>query len=158
MAGEFSTLAVSVLGGIGTGIVGLIGLRLQHRYAANTNQITTTLQEIESLIDLCTETATKVWQKVGDPTSEDVAETICYLHEIGSFIRFITVRVPNSKIRLDNSLVNFRVAATGDNFDVTGRAPDFYRKLEIRSAASQLKISCREVDFDRRTLHIPFLS
>jgi hypothetical protein len=158
VAETLETIFVSVLGGVGTGIVGLVGLALQQRYSENTQQINTTLSELENMTDRCVAHAGQVWNAIGDPGSADVAETICLLHDIGVFSRFVTDRVKTSALRINPALVNFRQATTADNFDVKDRPPDPARSIDIRSAAAALKIAYREVNYDRRKLHIPFLS
>lgn len=156
MALSIETIVISILGGIGTGIVGLIGITLQHRYMANTQQITDTLLDIEKLTDRCSEIASTVWNGSGNPASAETAETIGCLHEIGTYVGFVTNRVKNSGITLNSAFLNYRNATTGDDFDVKDRPPNVQRRLEIRSAAASLKIACRDVDFERRSFYLPF--
>lgn len=155
---DFGTLAISVLGGIGTGVIGLIGLHLQHRFTANTEQISSTLAEIEAMTERCADTAVQAWSEVGSPESPAGMATISQLHAIGEFIEFIAVRVPTSRMRLTSPLLNFRRAATDDDFDVRDRPPKPERSVEIHSSAASLRIALRSVDFDRRSLHLPFIS
>jgi hypothetical protein len=158
MALSFDALVISVLGGIGTGLVGIATLAIQSRYSENTKQLTSTLLELEKMTDQCSKFADAVWSVEGNPNSEEVAETICALHDIGAYVNFITSKVRNSNLRLSSALINYRSATSGDDFDVKGRPPTPERKLQIRSAAVALKIAFREVDFERKHFHLPFVS
>lgn len=158
MASGLEAVAFSIIGGIGTGALGIITIAVQQRYSENTKQISATLAELEKMTDFCSQSADKVWSVPGNPSSFDVSETVCTLHEIAAYTRFITDRVKNSGLRLNSALVNYRAATSGDDFDVKDRPPQADRKLQIRTAAVSLKIAFRAVDFERRQLSIPFFS
>ncbi|MGO8154406.1 hypothetical protein AB9F36_31745 [Rhizobium leguminosarum] len=152
------TFFVSIIGGLATGITGLVGLSFTQRYTDNRKLIDTTLAEIEVVAEKCAVSAGLAWAKIGDPTAAEVSETVCLLHEVSSFISFIKDRVPNAALRLDPAQLNFRRAATGDDFDVNGRPPDPGRVSEIRSSKAALKMACRAVIFERNRIGIPYIS
>ncbi|WP_037071641.1 hypothetical protein [Rhizobium sp. CF142] len=152
------TFFVSIMGGLATGITGLVGLSFTQRYTDNRKLIDATLNEIENVAEACAKAAGEAWSKVGDPSAPDVSETVCLLHEIASFISFIKDRVPGSALRLDAAHLNFRRAASGDDFDVKDRPADLGRVSEIRSSKASLKMACRAVIYERNRLGIPFIS
>lgn len=152
------TFFVSITGGLATGITGLVGLSFTQRYTDNRKLIDATLTEIEAAAERCATSAGSAWAKAGDVNAQEVSETVCLLHEISSFISFIKERVPNAALRLDPAHLNFRRAATGDDFDVNGRPADLGRVSEIRSSKAALKMACRAVIFERNRLGIPFIS
>ncbi|KQU90016.1 hypothetical protein ASD12_27875 [Mesorhizobium sp. Root102] len=158
MADGAETFFISVLGGIASGLVGLAGLAIQQRFTANTQMIDATLAELEQMTAECVSKASSVWMQPGDPLSPEVDSTISSLHDINVFANFVTSRVHNSKMRIDSAFLNFRQAATGDNFDVKDRAADPARVVEIKSKAASLRIAFRELNYERKAFHIPFLT
>ncbi|RWG71421.1 MAG: hypothetical protein EOQ67_07320 [Mesorhizobium sp.] len=158
MAGGAETFFISVLGGVASGLVGLAGLAIQQRFTSNTQMIDSTLMELEQMTAECAAKAASVWMLPGNPTSEDVEAAICSLHDINVFSNFVTDRVRNSRMRVNSAFLNFRQATTGGDFDVKDRPPDQARVLEIRSTAAKLKIAFREVNYERKAFHIPYLN
>ncbi|MER8884521.1 hypothetical protein NKI54_19825 [Mesorhizobium sp. M0663] len=157
MADGAETFFISVLGGVASGLVGLTGLAIQQRFTSNTQMIDATLAELEQMTAECAAKASAVWMLPGDPLSPDVENTIVSLHDINVFANFVTTRVKNSHTRVNSAFLNFRQATSGDDFDVKGRQPDPTRVLEIRSTASKLKIAFREVNYERKAFHFPYL-
>ncbi|MBZ9885119.1 hypothetical protein LB535_22510 [Mesorhizobium sp. CA10] len=158
MADGVETFVISILGGISSGLIGLAGLAIQQRFTSNTQTIDATLAELEKMTAECAEKASSVWMAPGDPVSADVGYTVCLLHDINVFANFVTERVGNSRTRVNSPFLNFRLATTGDNFDVKDRPPDPDRVMEIRSTAAKLKIAFREVNYERKAFHFPFVS
>jgi hypothetical protein len=154
--GAAETLFVSVVGGIATGLIGLVGLHFQQRLTGNAQQISATLAELENMTQSCAVRAIEAWSSPGEPTSAASIDTICQLHAIGEFVAFITARVSTSALRLNSALVNFRQATTGGDFDVRDRVPNPDQAIAILSTAASLRIALREVDYERRRVHLPF--
>lgn len=153
---DASTVIASIFGGIGTGLVGLVAVHIQQRFTANTEMLSATIGELEKMADECATAAVKAWSSPGDPLGDDTVETVCQLHAMGEFIVFIQDRVRASRLRLNSPFLNFRAATSGDNFDVKGRKPSPQRAIDIKTTAAALRISLRSVDYDRRSLHLPF--
>lgn len=152
------TFLIALTGGLASGVTGIVGLSITQRYTDNRKLIDATLSELEAVVEACSTSSSAAWRATGDPQSLAVSETICLLHEISSYISFIKVRVPGAALRLDSAHLNFRRKASGDNFDVTGRAPDAGRVGEVRSAKAALKMACRSVIFERNRFHLPFIA
>ena len=152
MPDYLNTFIISVIGGIASGITGLVGLAYSQRYTENRKLVDGTLRELELLADQCAKSAGVAWSSIGDPDAEAPIETICLLHDISSFTTFVKDRVTNAGVRIDSAHINFRRVTTGDNFDVKGRLPDPGRVSEIRSSAAALKMACRSVIYDRNKL------
>lgn len=150
------TFLVSIVGGLATGITGLFGLSFTQRYTDNRKLVDTTLTELESIADECAKQASGAWNQQGNPQAPEVAETIALLHDISNYVTFIKQRVPNAGLRLNSPHLNFRRAATGDDFDVAGRPADPGRVSDIRSKNSEFKMACRSVIFERNKIGLPF--
>ncbi|MDM9626290.1 hypothetical protein QTL95_10305 [Rhizobium sp. S152] len=151
-----NTFFISVIGGLASGLAGLVGLAYTTRYTDNRKLIDSTLSELEQLADQCAKAAGETWSNLGDPNSASSIETVCLLHDLANFSTFVTDRVPTARLRIDPHLINFRRASTGDDFDVLNRAPDQARVAEIRSSAASLKMAFRSVIYARNSIGLPF--
>lgn len=158
MPAYLDTFIVAFIGGIASGVTGLIGILFTQRYTDNRKLVDATLRELEKLTDDCSGTAGRAWENSGNPVSADTAETICLLHDIASYTDFITTRVPTAGLRINPALINFRRSTSGDDFDVLNRAPNLNRKSEIRSSAAALKMAFRGVIYERNRIGIPFFA